>query len=113
LLITGYNKKRDNIIASIENYLEKCEKDGIVSRASLEESGGMGSYETLYITFEIPGNEQDAYVIRFSGHDANYSNPDFALWNDEFKTVTELKKAIRECFEKAGKEGLHCFNLEI
>lgn len=101
MLITGYNQKRDNIISSIEKFLSDCEEKGIITSGSLEKSGGAGSYETFYITFEIPGNESDAWVIRFSGHDGSYSNPDFCLWNDDFKTVTELKKSILNCFEEA------------
>jgi|LSQX01.3.fsa_nt_gb hypothetical protein len=103
MLLTGYNQRRDQIISSVEKFLTDCEKKGIITSGSLEESGGMGSYETFYITFEIPCNEQDAWTIRFSGHGGRYSNPDFSLWNDDFRTVTELKKAILNCFEEAKK----------
>ena len=112
MLITGYNQKRDNVIKSVEKYLAKLEKQDVISDYSLEESGGMGSYETFYITFELPIHDlefeakyhipnTESYTIRFSGHDGSYSNPDFALWNDDYKTVTELKKAVYDCIMKA------------
>ena len=101
MLITGYNQKRDSVISEVEKFLSDCENKDIISSGTLEESGGAGSFETFYITFEIPGNESDAWTIRFSGHSGSYSNPDFNLWNDDFNTVTELKKAILACIEEA------------
>lgn len=115
MLITGYNKKRDQVINSVEKYLSKLESRGIIYGYSLDESGGMGSYETFYINFSLPVDDPEfeakyhckntkSFEIRFSGHSGSYSNPDFALWNDDFKTVTELKKAILACINQQRKE---------
>lgn len=100
MLITGYNKKRENVITSIEKFLTDCKNKGIITSGILDESGGMGSYETFYINFSI--NNED-YTIRFSDHSGSYSNPDFSLWNSDYKTLTELKKAILKCFQSCIK----------
>ena len=106
MLITGYDENRDSVISSIEKFLTECEKNGTISSGTLEESGGMGSYETLYITFTVYENtdKEESYTIRFSGHSGSYSNPDFSIWNDDIKTIDELKVAITNCF----KEALEC-----
>ena len=93
MLVTGYNQKRDNVIKSVEKYLAKLEKQDVISDYIIEEFGGMGSYETFYITFELPETSEDGYSYSICLK--------LKLWNDDYKTVTELKKAVYDCIMKA------------
>lgn len=96
MLLTGYNKKRDTVIESIEKMLSKMD----LYDYRVQESGGMGSYETFYIDFQKT-EDSEQYYIRFSGHNAGSGNGcNFSLWNDDFNTLTELKKAVIKIIEE-------------
>lgn len=96
---TGFIKnssQADRVVESLDKYLSKKYDDSFeldgnkVEFISIEQSYGMGSYATFYIEFSI--NETDGITIRYSGH--TNSTADYYLWNDDFSSVNEIKKAI-------------------
>lgn len=96
---TGFIKnssQADRVVESLDKYLSKKYDDSFeldgnkVEFISIEQSYGMGSYATFYIEFSI--NETDGITIRYSGH--TNSAADYYLWNDDFSSVNEIKKAI-------------------
>lgn len=96
---TGFIKnssQADRVVESLDKYLSKKYDDSFeldgnkVEFISIEQSHGMGSYATFYIEFSI--NETDGITIRYSGH--TNSTADYYLWNDDFSSVNEIKKAI-------------------
>lgn len=96
---TGFIKnssQADRVVESLDKYLSKKYDDSFeldgnkVEFISIEQSHGMGSYATFYIEFSI--NETDDITIRYSGH--TNSTADYYLWNDDFSSVNEIKKAI-------------------
>ena len=96
---TGFIKnssQADRVVESLDKYLSKKYDDSFeldgnkVEFISIEQSHGMGSYATFYIEFSI--NETDGITIRYSGH--TNSTVDYYLWNDDFSSVNEIKKAI-------------------
>ncbi len=105
MLIKTYNQ-RDKVIAQLEKRFSN------IPEFYIEESRGMGSYETFYINFATSDDIDTAeyFEIRFSGHShrsENHSTPNYYLWNDDYKTVTELYKAIEKII-KGANDGRHC-----
>lgn len=105
---TGYIKnfsQCDRVVESLDKYLSKkyddtFELDGTkVEFVSIEQSHGMGSYATFYIDFAI--DETESITIRYSGH--KNSIADYYLWNDDFSSMKEIKKAIDDIIEQEVK----------
>ena len=105
---TGYIKnfsQCDRVVESLDKYLSKKYDDTFelngtkVEFISIQQSYGMGSYATFYIDFAI--DETEGITIRYSGH--KNSTADYYLWNDDFSSMKEIKKAIDDIVEQEVK----------
>ena len=105
---TGYIKnfsQCDRVVESLDKYLSKKYDDTFelngtkVEFISIQQSYGMGSYATFYIDFAI--DETESITIRYSGHEN--STADYYLWNDDFSSMKEIKKAIDDIVEQEVK----------
>lgn len=99
MLINNYSG-RDRVVQSLNKFLQKMLDKDIIGDFGIDTSGGMGSFETFYIS--IDGVDEDEnFTIRFSNHDIKNNNSisDYYLWSDDFKSIKELKTVISEIIE--------------